>query len=237
MISPLGIGNYIPRVTKSSRFLIDVLSAILIDTRLICQAAVGARQTPKEERAGVVNRLQRVGGNVDNTCCVLYWCITSVTTQREVANFRPSRKTLVQHNVPVIAIASNRRHRSSRTRVCKEILFADTGTEEFIQVLEMVGPKLNQKAVLFPCYDESVLLVSRFRQRLEKWYQVILPSPEIVEMLTDKIRFYTFAREKGGRGPLPPTCTSTWRSHSSRCSRICPASGPGMHRSWPASDQ
>ena len=64
MISPLGIRNYIPRVTKSSRFLIDVLSAILIDTRLICQAAVGARQTPKEERAGVVNRLQRVGGNV-----------------------------------------------------------------------------------------------------------------------------------------------------------------------------
>ncbi len=111
--------------------------------------------------------------------------------------FSSSRKTLVQHNVPVIAIASNRRHRSSRTRVCKEILFADTGTEEFIQVLEMVGPKLNQKAVLFPCYDESVLLVSRFRQRLEKWYQVILPSPEIVEMLTDKIRFYTFAREKG----------------------------------------
>ena len=128
-------------------------------------------------------------------CIVLV--ITSVTTQREVANFRPSRKTLVQHNVPVIAIASNRRHRSSRTRVCKEILFADTGTEEFIQVLEMLGPKLNQKAVLFPCYDESVLLVSRFRQRLEKWYQVILPSPEIVEMLTDKIRFYTFAREKG----------------------------------------
>ena len=172
-----------------------------------------------------------------------------------------SSRILVQHNVPVIAIASNRRHRSSRTQVCKEILFADTGTEEFIQVLEMLGPTLNQKAVLFPCYDESVLLVSRFRQRLEKWYQVILPSPEIVEMLTDKIRFYTFAREKGlpvprsfflycradaeqaaicqlgakpeigktgGRGPPLPTCTSTWRSHSSRCSRICPASGPGM---------
>ena len=181
-----------------------------------------------------------------------------------------SSRILVQHNVPVIAIASNRRHHSSRTRVCKEILFADTGTEEFIQVLEMLGPTLNQKAVLFPCYDESVLLVSRFRQRLEKWYQVILPSPEIVEMLTDKIRFYTFAREKGlpvprsfflycradaeqaaivnwarnrklekrrGQGPPPPACTSTWRSHSSRCSRICPASGPGMHRSCPASDQ
>src|SRR5882672_10820660 len=147
MISPLGIGNYIPRVTKSSRFLIDVLSAILIDTRLICQAAVGARQTPKEERAGVVNRLQRVGGNVSVatlTIRAVYWCITSVTTQREVANFRPSRKTLVRHNVPVIAIASNRRHRSSRTRVGKEILFADKGTEEFIQVLEMVRPKLNQ---------------------------------------------------------------------------------------------
>jgi len=128
-------------------------------------------------------------------CIVLVYHLCHNATRSR--KFSSSRKTLVQHNVPVIAIASNRRHRSSRTRVCKEILFADTGTEEFIQVLEMVGPKLNQKAVLFPCYDESVLLVSRFRQRLEKWYQVILPSPEIVEMLTDKIRFYTFAREKG----------------------------------------
>jgi len=77
MISPLGVGDYIPRVTKSSRFLIDVLSAILIDTRLICQAAVGARQTPKEEggsrQSAATCRWQCVGGNVDNTCSVLYW--------------------------------------------------------------------------------------------------------------------------------------------------------------------
>jgi predicted ATP-grasp superfamily ATP-dependent carboligase len=108
-----------------------------------------------------------------------------------------SARILARRNVPVIGIASNGRHHCSRTRACKEIFFADTGTEEFIQTLETLGPKLTQKAVLFPCYDESVLLVSRFRQRLEQWYHVVLPSPEIAEMLMDKISFYTFAQAEG----------------------------------------
>src|SRR2546426_7408859 len=117
----------------------------------------GRRRSPDAEggeggsrQSAATCRWQRVGGNVDNTCCVLYWCITSVTTQREVANFRPPRKTLVQHNVPVIAIASNRRHRSSRTQVCKEILFADTGTEEFYSSPGDAGAEAESKSCTLP---------------------------------------------------------------------------------------
>jgi D-aspartate ligase len=108
-----------------------------------------------------------------------------------------SARILMARGVPVIGIASTPRHHASKTRVCKEIIFANTGTEEFIQVLEMLGPKLDQKAVLFPCYDESVSLVSRLRQRLENYYHVVLPPPEIVNLLMDKISFYTFTQEQG----------------------------------------
>ena len=145
-----------------------------------------------------------------------------------------SARILVQRNVPVIGIASNPRHYASRTRVCDEILFANTSTEEFIQVLEMLGPKLSQKAVLFPCYDESVLLVSRLRQRLEKWYNIVLPPPEIVEMLTDKISFYTFAQEEGL--PIPRSfflyCLADAEEAARQLSYPCLLKPPSRPDTW-----
>jgi predicted ATP-grasp superfamily ATP-dependent carboligase len=43
----------------------------------------------------------------------------------------------------------------------------------------------------------NVLLVSRHRDRLEPWYHVVLPAPEVLEMLMDKNRFYNYAAENG----------------------------------------
>jgi predicted ATP-grasp superfamily ATP-dependent carboligase len=112
-------------------------------------------------------------------------------------------RILAQRGVPVIAIASDSKYHSCRTRVCEEILFADTGGKELIATLEALGPRLYQKAVLFPCEDENVLLVSRHRQRLERWYHVVLPAADVVEMMVDKTRFYTYAQEEGF--PIPRT--------------------------------
>jgi D-aspartate ligase len=110
-------------------------------------------------------------------------------------------RLLARHDIPVIAIAKDPDHYCCRTRVCERILFADTAGEELITTLEALGPTLDQKAVLFPCMDMNVLLVSRYRQRLEPWYHVILPAPEVVEMMMDKVRFYTYAQENGFRVP------------------------------------
>ncbi len=112
-------------------------------------------------------------------------------------------RILARRKVPVIAIASNPRHHCCRTRVCEKIIFANTNSEEFIQALENIGPKLSHKAVLFPCQDTNVLLVSRHRRRLEKWYYIVLPSHEVVEMLMDKISFFTYAQKAGL--PIPKT--------------------------------
>ena len=112
-------------------------------------------------------------------------------------------RILAKRGVPVIAIAKDPDHFCCKTNVCERIVFTDTDTEELIETLEKLGPELGEKAVIFPCTDMTVLLVSRNRKRLEPWYHVILPPEETLEMLMDKVRFYTYAQENGF--PIPAT--------------------------------
>jgi D-aspartate ligase len=112
-------------------------------------------------------------------------------------------RILARHQVPVIAIAKDPAHHFCRTKVCERILFADTANDEFINTLVALGPELGERSVLFPCSDLSVLLISRHRVELEPWYHVVLPEPEVVEMLMDKVSFFAFARQAGL--PIPRT--------------------------------
>jgi predicted ATP-grasp superfamily ATP-dependent carboligase len=112
-------------------------------------------------------------------------------------------RVLASRGVPVIALAKNGRSDWCRTRVCEEIIVTDTETEALIDTLEDIGPSLPERAVLVPCTDASVRLVSRHRRRLEPWYHVLLPPHEVVEMLMDKTSFYTYAKEHDL--PIPET--------------------------------
>jgi len=114
-----------------------------------------------------------------------------------------SARILASRNVPVIGVAKDEQYYSCRTRVCDKILFTDTGGPELIEMLEKLGPALGSKAVLFPCQDKNVLVISEHRHRLEEWYHVMLPEHEIVTRMMDKASFYTYAQEKGL--PIPPT--------------------------------
>lgn len=120
-------------------------------------------------------------------------CVTGLQTAR----------ILARHDIPVIGVAGQPRHFSCRTRACRTVIPANTSTEAFIDALIALGPSLDQKAVLFPCTDPSVLLISRNRSRLEPWYHVVLPDPEVVELLIDKTSFYRFAEEH--ELPIPGT--------------------------------
>ncbi len=112
-------------------------------------------------------------------------------------------RVLASRGVPVIALAKDPHHDSCKTRVCRQIITTNTETEELIQTLEELGRTLARKAVLVPCEDANVLLVSRHRQRLEPWFHVMLPDPDVVEMLMDKTSFYSYAAEHGF--PIPAT--------------------------------
>ncbi len=111
-------------------------------------------------------------------------------------------RILAARRVPVIAFAEDPNHFCCRTKVCEQIVQAGSDAET-LDALAALGERLEEKAVLFPCRDPDVLLVSRNRQQLSKWFRIRLPDPDVVEMLMDKFRFYTFAREHGL--PIPQT--------------------------------
>jgi len=112
-------------------------------------------------------------------------------------------RILAKHKVPVIGIVTDPDHHACRTKACERVIEANTGSSAFLRELESLGPQLNKKAVLFPCTDASVLLLSRFRGKLESWFHIMLPQPDVVEMLMDKVKFYTYAQETGL--PIPGT--------------------------------
>ncbi|MDH3691657.1 MAG: carboxylate--amine ligase [Gammaproteobacteria bacterium] len=66
-----------------------------------------------------------------------------------------------------------------------------------------MGSEIPQRAVLFPCTDLSVLLISQYRDQLEPLYHFALPEHEIVETLINKVSFYAYAQRKGL--PIPTT--------------------------------
>lgn len=119
-------------------------------------------------------------------------------------------RILKRRHVPVIALAADSAHYGCHTNVCDKIIFSETKKLSLISTLETLGQKLGRPAVLFPCEDANVLLVSRHRRQLEKWYHIILPAPEVVELMMDKVRFYEYAQENG----LPIPVTHILRSRS-----------------------
>ena len=122
-------------------------------------------------------------------------------------------RILARRGVPVIGVANDRDHYCCRTRVCQRILFVDAG-EAVVAALEELGSTLPDKAVLFPCTDMHVLLLSRYRDRLEQWFHLILPAPETVEMMMDKVAFYRFAQQN--ELPIPNTAFLYTREDAER---------------------
>src|SRR5215207_2857688 len=112
-------------------------------------------------------------------------------------------RILHSRGVPVIALARDPSNHECRTNVCSEIRFVDTRSTCLIDELLRLGRSFTQRAVLFPCEDESVLRVSRHRERLAQQFHFALPPVDVVEMLMDKSRFYAYAQQNGL--PIPPT--------------------------------
>jgi D-aspartate ligase len=110
-------------------------------------------------------------------------------------------RILARHKIPIIAIAKDPTHHGCRTRLCERIIFTNTAGEELIQTLVNLGPELKKKAVLIPCADMNVLLISRHRQELEPWYHIVLPAAEVIETLMNKLSFYTYAQDNGFQIP------------------------------------
>ena len=112
-------------------------------------------------------------------------------------------RILAENGVPVIGIARDPNHPFSHTNTCQAIRFSAMSQDGLISTLEEVSARLERKAVLYPCTDYSVLLVSRNRRALHERYHIALPESDTLEMLMDKTSFFRFAREHGL--PVPTT--------------------------------
>lgn len=112
-------------------------------------------------------------------------------------------RVLAKRKVPVIGIAKDPHYHSCHTKVCEKIIFTNTENEQLIETLIDLGPKLNRKAVLYPCQDLNVLILSKYRDELKDWYHIALPTHEVLEMTLNKAKFYEFLMEH----QLPLTCT------------------------------
>jgi len=106
-------------------------------------------------------------------------------------------RTLARRKVPLIGVASDPLSYGSKTNSCRQVLYGPTRGVELVELLEDLGPKLGEKAVLFPCFDQTVITLSRFRDRLEPWFHVVLPSADAVECMTDKVKFHEYATSAG----------------------------------------
>ncbi|MCZ6703695.1 MAG: carboxylate--amine ligase [Ignavibacteria bacterium] len=105
-------------------------------------------------------------------------------------------RILADNGVPVIGLAEKLDHFCAKTNSCEKVIQSGNMSGELIENLIKLGKELEQKAVLYPCQDASVLLVSQNRKQLKPYYHISLPSNETVEMLMNKPRFYEFAQNE-----------------------------------------
>jgi predicted ATP-grasp superfamily ATP-dependent carboligase len=106
-------------------------------------------------------------------------------------------RILASHGIPVIAIASDPGHHCCRTKVCDEIHYANARSPDFLAKLNEIAATLDHKAVLYPCLDPAVLIISAHRAELENRFLISLADSETVDLLTNKVSFYRYAEENG----------------------------------------
>lgn len=68
---------------------------------------------------------------------------------------------------------------------------------QLIALLSRLGEKLPTRGVLLPTSDGHVLLVSRYKETLTRWFRFALAERDTLEMLADKRRQYELAARCG----------------------------------------
>jgi predicted ATP-grasp superfamily ATP-dependent carboligase len=111
-------------------------------------------------------------------------------------------RILARRGISVVGFATRPWEFGAKTRLVKRRIDVKSSADLVPALIEF-GKTLDRRAILVPCTDELVLMVSRNRAGLDPYFVYSLPEPDVVEMLTDKEQFFRFAlREKL---PIPKT--------------------------------
>ena len=112
-------------------------------------------------------------------------------------------RALGREGVPVFALDPKPDALGMNSRYCTPVVTPDIKEDEerYLDFLLDFGSKLPSKAVLFPTGDPTVVLFSRARDELARYYHYVAPDHETVLKLLTKDGLDAVAREHGIPAP------------------------------------
>ncbi len=142
-------------------------------------------------------------------------------------------------NVPTIVVAYDPKDPALHSRYCQQKIIIDSSGKDrgrIVDKLLEMGKKFKEKPVLLYGDDNMLLLISRNRESLAKFYRFLMPAPESVEDFVDKTRFNSMANRLDL--PVPETVLSSQvkdtagvKKHLSPPYLLKPNSHVGWHQS------
>ncbi len=111
-------------------------------------------------------------------------------------------------DVPVEVAASDPEEVTLKSRHCAKsrIIAPFAEVDRVLDDLERIGRDYPDKPVLYYGNDAQLLVISRHRQRLGRWFRFQMPAPDLIEALVDKSQFAELAPRAGI--PVPATANS-----------------------------
>jgi predicted ATP-grasp superfamily ATP-dependent carboligase len=102
-------------------------------------------------------------------------------------------RSLGRRGINVIAIGSNFSDYAANSRYCKKLYCPNLSEFILIETLAKIGSSFKDKAVLFCTTDQSVLLVSQWRDHLTPYYSFVYPTDKIIKTLMSKQLCFDFS--------------------------------------------
>lgn len=127
---------------------------------------------------------------------------TAVIVGMEINGLGVSR-ALSTYKIPCIGLAGPHWTPSCQTNTCHVIYVKSWSKEGIISDLKSIGERLDHKAPLLITKDEPVLWISECRDQLSEFYNINLPSKEVVNLLMNKVKFLELAKSENW--PIPPS--------------------------------
>ncbi|RPI79639.1 MAG: hypothetical protein EHM45_02090 [Desulfobacteraceae bacterium] len=117
-------------------------------------------------------------------------------------------RSLGREGIPVIVAREESRTFERASRYCSEYVTLpnlDRFSEQALQILERYGERQEHKPVVFLNAESDVLLVSKSRERLQKYFHILLAPDKLIGKLIDKSQFGNLAKQFDL--PVPRTFT------------------------------
>lgn len=123
---------------------------------------------------------------------------TAVVVGLDSATGLQTARILAARRIPVIGLAEDPKHFACRTRAVTRVVAMDSGDEVGLaDVLTSLVTEHGTPLVALPCSDQAVLALAHQRERLAAGVRTVLPPTELVDTLTDKVTFASWARDRG----------------------------------------